>query len=495
MKSKHWYGLALLLLMLLVLALRLVVSYQVAEPGYKSYFTLLQAEQIREHGVPRYSDPNSYEGRRYAFDPAYYYLVAFFTLFLPATLVLKVLPNLLLTLLIPIVYLIGHALTKNRGVSLFAALCVAFIPSLFTLGINEATPLTLALPLFAATLLAILSLEQHPTVAMLSTALLTLVSPLVWILLIAEVLYFFILSAERLKITTSYLELAFVTFLMSAWYTLITYKEALFRYGIAILGKSLPATVRAATFQQFTLLTMLYAVGIVPLALGSLALYRLFEQRNRNVLFIATIGLVVLLLGVLHLLPLNLTLLLLSLLFTLLAAPGLHSLLLSFRRTKFSWAAHPTLFLLLILFLLTSFLPSLVSGLYPGSSPTPNELAAMDWLAQQPRGVVLAVPKEGFLINERAHQPYVADEAYLLIQNPDEVLTDIDEAYTTPRTVGAVALMEKYRVKWILIGPSENARYPEFGAILKDKSCFPVVYRNPLVTILQVNCTLTGGKT
>ena len=494
--TKKGYIVAVAIIALVVLALRLMVSFQVAEPSYDSYFTLIQADTIKEDGLPRHHDPYSYQGRTYAFDPAYYYVMALATTFIPETLAVKILPNVFMALLVPLIYLLGYSLTKNQHTSLLAAIFGGLSPALFTTGINDAIPLTLALPMLAATILALLNLNKYPITVIVLTALLTLLSPLVWLLLIAELAYLLILVGERLKITVEYLEIALVTLLLAGWYTLITYKEALFTHGFLILSQSLPASVRAATFEQFTLLAMLYAVGVVPLALGSLALYHTtFEQRNRKVLFVASIGLVTLLGALLQLLPLDLALVLLSLIFAILAAPGLQGMLASMKQTHFNYLKLPLLAILLLFFLLTSLLPALVAGLYPGSSPTPNELAALDWIATHTEedSVLIASPTAGFLINHKTRRAYLADEAYLLITNPDEILADMDDAYTTPRTVAAITLMDKYGISHVLLGPAENARYDDLGAIVQDEKCFPRLHTNPQVLVLGVNCTLTQG--
>jgi hypothetical protein len=488
MQPKIKYAIALTLLTLVILALRLAVSFEVAQPGYDSYFTLVQAESIRETGLPRYHDPYSYQGRTYVFDPGFYYVIGLSTFILPDTLAVKILPNVFMALLIPLFYLLAHSLTKNRQVSFITALFGGLSPALFTTGINGATPLTLALPLLAATLIALVDLHTKPKRALLFTVILTLFSPLVWLVLAAEIMYLLILSGEKLKIAVSYLEIALVTLLMASWYTLVTYKQALFRYGFFILSKSLPASVRTATFEQFTFLAMIVAVGVVPLALGALALYHTtFEQRNRKTLFLASLGLVTLVGAATRLLPLELALVILSLVFTALAAPGLHSLLNYVRKTRFDNFAPWLTACFVAFFLLTSLLPAL--GLYPDNSPTPEELDALAFL-QGADATILAAPTSGFVINHQAKQPYVADESYFLINNPDAILADIDQAYTTRSTVAAVELIEKHRVSHVIIGPVENERYQDIGALLNDEQCFPRLYSNPRVLVLGINCTL-----
>lgn len=496
MESRTKYVLALVALTLLVLAVRLAVSFQVAQPSYQSYYALVQARAITRAGLPLYHDPYSYEGRTHSLSPLFYYLVALFTTFLSPVLVAKLLPNLLMASLIPLVYLVSHDITKNRGVSLVAAFLAGFSPALFTAA-NDATTLSLGFPLVAAALLGLLGLEEHPVRSLILTALLTLVSPLIWLLLAAELVYLLILAGERMRIPPPHLEVVLFTFLLATWYALITYKEAFERYGFSVLSQSLPASVRQATFSQFTFLSMIYAVGVIPLAIGSLALYHsAFEERNKKVFLVASLGLVTLLAASLQLLPLPVALSLLSIVFVILAAPGLHLLTTYLRKTRFESLRTPLVILILFLFLLTSLLPAVVAGLYPGISPSRNELEATDWLHNSTANgsVVLAVPKTGFLLNYEAQRRYVADEDYLLITNPDAILADIDAAYTTPSSVAAVELMNKYGITYVYLGSQEQARYSELGAIIKDRTCFPILHQNPEVLIFGVNCTLTEGK-
>lgn len=492
MQPRTRYALGVAAIALLAFALRLVVSFQVAEPSYESYFTLLQADTIHETWLPRFEDPYSYGGRTYAFTPLYHYVMAFPLLLLPDALAVKILPNLFMILLIPLIYLLGHAITKNRQAALIAAFFAGFAPAIFTSGINEATTLSLALPVVAATLLALLELQERPVRALLLLTFLTLLSPLIWLFVFAILLYLAILAAERIRIQGAYLEVALFTFLIASWYTLIIYKDALALHGFGLLTQSLPESVRAATFGQFTPLAMVYAVGLVPLGLAGISLYHAtFQQRSQKVLFVASFGLVALLVAAFQLIPLSLALVLLGLLFTVLAAPGYHAALLYLRRTRFAWAPRLVIAAGLLLFILTSLLPAIVAGLYPGSSPTADELDAMAWLRTQPEGsVILAAPKSGFLINREAERRYVADEEYLLIRYPDAVLADIDAVYTGVSAVSVVDLLERYGVTHIIIGPAENERYADFGAILENEECFPRLWRRSRLFILGVRCVV-----
>src|SRR3989344_6802331 len=116
---------------LAVLAIRLVLAFTIPEFTYESYFHLRQVEHILETGLPFYQDPLSYSGRELAFLPFFHYLAALFSLFVPVTLVAKVLPNLLTALLVPITYLISKKISEHETGSSIAAFIAGFLPILY----------------------------------------------------------------------------------------------------------------------------------------------------------------------------------------------------------------------------------------------------------------------------------------------------------------------------------------------------------------------------
>ena len=86
----------LTLIVLATLALRLVFAFTTPNLTYDSYFHLNQVEQITETGTPLFQDPLSYGGREVRFLPFFHYLMAFFNLILPISLLTKLIPNILL---------------------------------------------------------------------------------------------------------------------------------------------------------------------------------------------------------------------------------------------------------------------------------------------------------------------------------------------------------------------------------------------------------------
>ncbi len=108
----------LALIVLGTLAIRLLFAFSTPAFTYDSYFHLRQVEAITETGFPRFQGELSYGGRDMRFLPFFHYIAALFTLFFPLELVGKILPNVLLSLLPIVVYLITREITPPQAVSL-----------------------------------------------------------------------------------------------------------------------------------------------------------------------------------------------------------------------------------------------------------------------------------------------------------------------------------------------------------------------------------------
>lgn len=488
MRREYWL---LIALFALVLALRLYVSFQVAEPGYRSYFTLIQADAIQETGTPRYHDAYSYGGRDYQFSAIFYYIIGGLLAVLPDVMALKVLPNIFMASMVPLTFLICYNITRNRKVALAGAFFSGFSPVLFSSFLNEASIESLSIPFVLLALYATLLLDEKPVLGLSLLAFVTLVTPYVWIAVAVYFAHILILAAEKMKLSGRILEAGLLLSLLSLWYSIIIYRDAFQLYGLGIFRAGYPVVVQQEAFTQLTLLGMIYAVGVVPLALGSLGIYfNTFEMRTRKTFLFIAFSLVTLCAAFLRVLPLQSILLLLSGGFAVLAAIGLHNVSTYLRKTWVSGMYPYILSGFLILFVLTSLLPSLAGGIYPQSSPTPKELAALSWLKNHSSNstMIAAVPSMGFLINHVVQRPYVADEKYLLAPNVEQRLQAIDRLYTSPSQVLAVRQAQQYGVTHIFLGPQEHATYRQLGTFV-DNPCFPLLY-DDFVRIYGVNCTV-----
>lgn len=476
----------LILIVIVTLVLRLLIAFTQNSPSYDTYGVLLQAESIRETGLPDYTDPIT--GRVRLFSPVYAYLFAALSFLIDPLLLAKLLPNLFAVALIPITYAIAQQLTRTRWVSLITSAFAAFVPMLFQSHLNAAPAMSLIIPASALLLLTLLMIESRPGWAFFMTALLILISPLSWLFVTAYGVYILILFTERMRFEDAYIDIALFSFGLAFWYSLLIYKRALITHGFSALMGNLPSVVHEASFAEFSFLSMIYAVGLVPVALACFAIYHnTFETRSRKVFLITSLALVALLFTSIKLVPLKTGLLFLSLAFIMLSAPGLLQLSRWVRRTRIQWSHHWIVGGLLILFVLTSLLPAIAGGIRPLNGPDRHELAAYEWLREQPPGIVLARPESGYVIRYLANQSVLAEPSYLLVPNAERFLSDIDEVYTGIVVPDVVDTVNTYNISYIILGPLENAMYDDLGVLVRD-ACFPILFSEGTVVIYGSSC-------
>src|SRR3989344_4501520 len=112
----------LLAIFLLVLAVRLYYAFQTPYlSNNDDYFTAREIEHIKETKLPMTYDSLSYGGRTHIGSPVFYYILAFFNIFMPLELVGKIIINIFASLLVIAVYLIAYELTKRSDAALFSS--------------------------------------------------------------------------------------------------------------------------------------------------------------------------------------------------------------------------------------------------------------------------------------------------------------------------------------------------------------------------------------
>jgi hypothetical protein len=181
---------------------------------------------------------------------------------------------------------------------------------------------------------------------------------------------------------------------------------------------------------------------------------------------------------------------LLGIIFVMLSSHSLHILFRYLRKTKFPKTAIYVLPTILVLFVLTSIVPStvFVSGLTE-DVVKPEEVKALEWINQNTsaNSTVLATLKEGFAVNYIAQRRNVVDEDFLLAENPDQLIQDVRVMYKVRITATALELLNKYGVDYIYF--SENAKqvYDLDGLFYVKDECFSLVY-NEEVKVYEVLC-------
>src|SRR3989344_8106659 len=158
LKKETWI---LIAIFLLVFISRLFFVFQ--SPTFSddsAYTTQRYTENIVEKGESLKYDPLSYGGRAVIYSPIFDYILWFFGLIMPLSLVFKVIPQLFISSLVIIVYLIAKEVKANEVLALVAALLSGFIQIIFLETLNSISIYSLIIPLMFYLIYIMIKLEK-----------------------------------------------------------------------------------------------------------------------------------------------------------------------------------------------------------------------------------------------------------------------------------------------------------------------------------------------
>lgn len=485
----------LLLLIVVTLGLRLYLAFTIPNFTYDSYFSLRQIEQISQKGFPLYDDPLSYGGRRIVFLPFFFYFFSFFNLFFPLEVFAKILSNLLLVSLIPLVYLIAKEITQKEEPSLFSALISAFIPLLWQT--NEVSPLQLFLPL---TLLSVYSLINLPKKKFLylyfvSFFFLSLTTPATFLFILGFLLYLLFSKIEEKKIPRSELELALFSLFFFLWLQFLFFKEVLLTAGPKFIWQNIPSPIISQYFPKVSILQSLLLIGLIPLLTGIFTTYTsFFREKNKKVFFLFSLVVSTLLLFFFNVVEFKIAASFLALILAILFSQFYQNFLQYFQKTKIASfkigrSSFPS-FVFFCLFLLTLVYPSFSFALGQ-ETPSPEERDAFLWLKKNTpsSSTVLATLKEGHLLTYLSQRKNLMDSKFFLVKGIEERFRHLNSLFTTPYQTEAIELLNQYQISYLFFSPQARKEYSlEELPYLNDK-CFSLLYSN-VVQIYKSKCKL-----
>jgi uncharacterized membrane protein len=487
----------LVLIFAIVLGGRLFFALQTDDFSYSAYYDLRQIEHIKETGKPLYQDELSYGGRTHIFSPFFYYFLSLFTLFMPVTLVAKIIPNLLASLTVFIIYVITYELTQKEWPSLISAFFSGFLLVFFAKTINAISPHTLVLPLIFLFAYCFLKMDKpnYLYISLILILLLVLTHIVVFILILALLIYFLIAKLENFQPSPKGLELLlFLTFLVF-WFDFILYKKAFLVHGGSVIWQNTPIQILSSYFTNITVLQTVYAIGLVPLIFGVFAVYHnFFEKKQRSTHLFIGFALASFLLLWFKLITLDLGLMFLGLVLAILAGIGMKLMADYFNKTRFPKAGPTLVVVLLVLFVFTSVLP-LLSAVTVEMKDRPDyaEKEALLWLRNNTPNdaVVLATLKEGYAVNYFANRKNVIDSNFLMIPLIEQRYDDVNLIFTTPFKTDAVRKLNEYGVTHIFFSPLARQQYNITKiAYIDDPECFTLLY-NGEVQIYSVQCRIS----
>lgn len=477
----------LLAIFIITLAFRLFFSLQT--PNYiddDSYFILRQVSHVTETGKPILNDPLSYGGRNFVETPLYYYVLSFFNLFLPISIVGKVITSIFASCLVFVVYLLAKELTRNEEAALFTAFISGFIPIFLKITLNSVSTLSFFMPLLFLTIYFFIRASKDKKYAIFFLLLfigLSLTSSLSFLFAVATLFYIVLSWLEKFSITKAEIEIALGSALFLVWSQFIIYKKVFLLEGTGIIWGNIPVAIISQYFSQFNLWEAIINIGIIPFVCGIYIIYKyVFKIKNKEVLFFASFALSTFILLWFRMIQINIGLTMLGIVLIILFSHYYKSFFEYVEKTKISQHKNIVFYAVIILFVLTSVLPSIgVARSSIGQAYTDTEISAFAWLSKNTPAdaTIAATYDEGNLVTFIAKRKNFIDSNFLFASDVDQRLNDIRQLYTSIIETDAISLLNKYNVTYIVLSDRARAQYGiKDIKYVKDVNCFDLAYNN-----------------
>ncbi|MBS3169481.1 glycosyltransferase family 39 protein [Candidatus Woesearchaeota archaeon] len=498
-KTAYW----LTAIVLITFIARLAVALLVPNFTYDSYFTFRQVEHIGETGLPLFNDQLSYGGRELTFLPFFYYFSAFFDLFLPIEAVALLLPNLLLSLLPIIVFLISRKVSNSEESSLFAAFLTGFLPILFATA-NNFTNETLFIPLAFLTIYTFLKIDQPKYFYLFLGLFLacSLTSNATFLLVMGLIIYLLLSILENKRINRAELEVILFSSFLFIWTEFLFFKSLFAKEGIKFIWQNIPQAILSQYFPNISLFQAIILVSVIPFIIGIYIVYQaLFQLKNTRAFLLISLAISTSLLSWFRLIQFRLSLLFLGVILTILFAMFYDDLKAYLSKTKFTKKKQWIAPLFILLLLPTMVLPAVVSALQV-PTPTESEIAAFSWLKEHtpPQSGVLARLEEGYLVTYFARRRNVMDERFGTVRDVGTRLADTNTLYHTTLQTIALDLLDKYNIQYIILTSHAQQTAGISSLPYLSKKCFELVYhesdqQGDGVRIYRVRCTVGELRT
>ncbi len=456
--AKSWVGLTVVFL--IILGLRLYFAFQT--PYYSSdtsYLHVRATETILE-GKILWQDPLGYGGRTLVMSPLFDAILAFFTLFMPLSLVFKLIPNIFASLLVIPAFLISYKLSQKNWVALFAAFFASIIPAYLSNTFNHITPLTLAIPIFFFLAYAWLQTPKRAWIITFLSLLLVFVflHPLSIVFVLSIGAYIILSSLEHLKPTNAEYELGLFSLFFALWAQFLLYKKLILFHGPSVIWQNIPKEMLSAFYSNITIFDAIWQIGLVPLTGGTYALYKTaFKTQQKETQLLLAITIVSTITLWFKLIDVTTGFILLGITLALLFSQRIILFTSFISETKISKYGPALTILILLSALSTVVYPAYAETKEQLSHTiTQEEITALETLSQEtPEDATIIAPANyGNYITAIAKRKNAIDEYFLLRPRINERYQDITRLYKTTFQTEAVELFDKYEANYIIVPPS-----------------------------------------
>ena len=486
--------LIIFLIFMITLAARLSFTLTSNTFDSESYFVMRQVEHIRATGLPLYNDPLSYGGREYQFLPFFHYLLAGISFILPLDFVYRVIPQLFASSLVIFVYLFVKEFTKDILAALFSSFISGFIPVFFasTLGLS---PLSFIMPMIVLLLYLLLKADSpaHTYLFIAGSVILALTHYYAALLVTGFFVYIALRKVDDLDIKKEELELILFSAFFTFFVLLTISKRAFLMHGIAFIWQNIPKQILNNYFADFSIINAVYQVGPILFLATVYIIYReSFITKRKPTTLLISFALTTMAILYVKLIPITVGLSFLSVVLVLLFGEFFILFLEFVEKTKVSQYKNLLIIALIILFIGTSVLPSIVlANASLEMSPSSQFLQAMEYLKRisPADAVVMASPEDGHIITKVANRSVVMDTNFIQVRSIDQRYNDIRSVYRINSDINTIRILQTYNVTFLIITDRAKEEFNiERVPFAQNRNCFREVWRNP--PVYKVECHL-----
>ena len=456
-------------------------------------------ESIRETGFPSLSIQGS--GDVSFFPPVFYYILSFFSLFLPSALVGKIIPNIFASLTVYIVYLLSMKFTRNQNASLFAAALSGFIPIFFLKTFNSISIYSLVVPLVMFSFYSFLMIsteEKFIFYYIASILVLSFTHPAVFFVVLGQIIYFTFVKIEGLQYKDVELEVIFVSVFLVIWSQFLIFKNAFLIYGPTIIWQNAPSQIFSEMFRAVTFVEAISLIGFVPALAGAYVFYQYVkDKKSKFIFFFLSYSIPIFVMLWLRLIIPTVGLIMISSALVVVVSKYYIAFTSYIEKTKFSSLKNFIMIMIAIIVYSTSVVPTFAL-LWDEIDNAPNhdKVQILQWVNfnVDEDATILSSYEDGFLIRYYTRRNTVVDSNFLMVDNIDQVVEDIVTFYTTNSLIDALRIVEKYNVDYIFLSDRIVEKYGR-SSIFDNQDCFIELFtgRTQANSLFEVVCSLVSS--
>jgi hypothetical protein len=470
-KKKEYF--IILAICIFIFLLKILISFQTAQLNHEAYFHLSQAKQIQNTGLP--------EMHELVFDasvlPLQDYVLSFFGIFFNLEIAAKILTALISAIITFVVFLIIKQIVKKKedsNIAIISSLFSGFVVLLFSHTTNNYSSLHFNLLMFlATTYMFIKSIKniQYLNGFILSIILFILISPLSIIFIATYVIYFIFLASERIKIRSSEIEMFIFSIIVSVWIYSILYKDLILNQGIKYFLNPIILTKGI----EWNIINVVAMLGVIPVLFGSLGIYKILSKKaNRKNLFIISLiftSLILLITGIANKI---FCFSVLAIGIIIASSISLKRIKETINKTKLKKAQNYVLTIILILFILTSVIPSITNAIIKThETPTKKDVYVLKESQNKINDNELIMTKldESYVVKFFTNKGTLFTDSVRFNTEKDKI-KDVKEFYDSTLKTNAIRTLNLYEVKYVFISETTKKNMTKTELSKFDDECF-----------------------